>query len=182
MTKSKALYVVSIVLLLSLTLGGVLQAQSNRSVFGWVIADRATVQSGGLTVTGDSVLAATTIDVVTVTDDANLNDSIIADYEVVSPQPVLTLVMNGWITPTGTFQPIRSAAAVNISGARIAPGIANGQLLRLFNIGAQTVVITETLTSGVGLISAGNRTVGPGDTLTLVYSGTTWIQTGNSDN
>lgn len=119
---------------------------------------------------------------VTVGDDLTTNDLITTDYEVVSPQPVLTLVMNGWITPTGTFQPVRSAAAVNISGARIAPGVANGQLLRLFNIGAQTVVITETLTSGVGLISAGNRTVGPGDTLTLVYSGTTWIQTGNSDN
>lgn len=93
------------------------------------------------------------------------------------PQADLTLTMNGYITPTGTFQPVRSAGAVSISGANIADGD-QGDLLILFNAGGQTITITET----TGLVSAGNIALGALDAATLVFSGTTWIQAGASNN
>lgn len=125
-----------------------------------------TVTSGltadDLTVTNDVV----------VTDDATVGSDLTLD-----PQTDLTLTMNGYITPTGTLQVVRSAGAVSISGANIADGD-QGDLLILYNAGAQTITITET----TGLISAGNIALGTLDSATLVYSGTTWIQIGASNN
>lgn len=149
-----------------------------------------------------SVTAGLTADDVTTTDDVVVGDdlTVVGDAAVTgdtaltgnlavtaditagagtafTPQGALTLTMNGYITPTGVFQPVQSAGAVSISGANIAPG-ADGDLLILFNGGGQTITITET----TGLISAGNITLGALDSATLVYSDTTWIQIGASNN
>lgn len=166
MTKSKALYVVSIALLLTLTLGGVLQAQGSRSVFSWVISDRLTVAN-----------SATVGDDLTVADNMAANDTIIADFETTTPQTSLLLTMNGWITPTGSIQPIRAAGAVSINSTRIAPGF-TGQKLTLVNYGANTVTITETAPH----LMAGNFAIGTGDNITMIYSGTAWIETARVNN
>lgn len=94
-----------------------------------------------------------------------------------APQTPLTLVMNGDLTPTGSFQPITAAGAVSISGADIAAGN-HGDLLVLLNIGANTITLTET----TGLVSAGNIALATLDSATLVYSGTSWYQIGASNN
>jgi hypothetical protein len=93
------------------------------------------------------------------------------------PTTPLSLTMNGWLTPTGTFQPIESAGAVSISGADIADG-EEGQLLFLVNVGAQTITISET----TGLISAGNIALGAGDSATLLWRTDTWHQVAASNN
>lgn len=127
-----------------------------------------------------TVLSATsaTVEDLTVADDLTIagNTALSSDLTL-DPQTDLTLTMNGWITPTGTFQVVRSAGAVSISGANIADG-SHGDLLILYNAGAQTITITET----TGLVSAGNIALGTLDSATLVYSGTTWIQIGASNN
>ncbi len=119
-----------------------------------------------------SVTSGLTTDDIAVSDDATVGSDL-----TLEPQANLTLTMNGWITPTGTFQTVRSAGAVSISGANIADGD-QGDLLILYNAGAQTITISET----TGLISAGNIALGTLDSVTLVYSGTTWIQIGASNN
>ena len=74
-----------------------------------------------------------------VTDDATVNDLFVADWTRIVPQNVITLTMNGWLTPTGTLQPIAAAGAVSIDGgANIADSTA-GDLLILVNVGAQTI-------------------------------------------
>jgi hypothetical protein len=167
MNKRKALYAVSVALLLTLTLGGILQAQGNRSLFSWVIADRLTVANNA-EVGGDA----------SVSDDLSVSDDMsVGGFEVVIPQTSLLLTMNGWLTPTGTIQPIRAAGAVSINSTRIAPG-SSGQRLTLINYGANTVTITETAPH----LMAGNFAIGAGDTLTMVYSGTAWVEVARVNN
>jgi hypothetical protein len=155
-------WVIATTLIASLLLGTGVMAQSfPRTPVGWLLAQRLTVNTTS-TLTGNVA--------------ANSNLAVADDFTV-SPQPILTLTMNGWLTPTGSFQPIRSAGAVGVSGGRIAPG-AQGQFLYLYNMGAQTITISET----TGLVSAGNIALGALDAATLVYSGTTWIQLAGSNN
>lgn len=94
-----------------------------------------------------------------------------------TPQTALTLVMNGDLTPTGTFQPVTAAGAVSVSGADIAAGT-EGDLLVLLNIGSNTITLSET----TGLVSAGDIALGTLDSATLVYRGTSWYQIGASNN
>lgn len=126
-----------------------------------------------LTATDDAVVS----DDLTVADNIAGNDLIVADFESVTPQTSLLLVMNGWITPTGTIQPIRAAGAVSINSTSIAPGF-SGQELILVNYGANAVTITETAPN----LMAGNIAIGTGDNITLVYSGTAWIELARVNN
>lgn len=132
-----------------------------------------------LTVTLTSIFTGnvTMGDDLTVADNMAANDTIIADFETTTPQTSLLLTMNGWITPTGSIQPIRSAGAVSINSTRIAPGF-TGQKLTLINFGANTVTITETAPH----LMSGNAALGVGDNITLVYSGTAWIETAKVNN
>jgi len=98
-------------------------------------------------------------------------------FLTVEPQTALTLGNGDELVPTGTFQPITSAGAVGISGGDIAAGD-DGDLLILLNVGSNTITITET----TGLVSAGNITLGAGDSATLVYRGSSWYQIGASNN
>lgn len=113
----------------------------------------------------------------TVGDNVAANDTIIADFETTTPQTSLLLVMNGWITPTGSVQPIRAAGAISINSTRIAPGF-TGQKLMLVNYGANTITITETAPN----LMSGNAAIGQGDNITLVYSGTAWIELAKVNN
>lgn len=168
----------ALVAILILTLTAPVWAQvpvtNMRNVAIQVLRVTAGLTTDDLTTTDDVVVG----DALTVVGNTAVsgNAALSGDLTLV-PDSDLTLTMNGWITPTGTFQPVRSAGAVSISGANIADGV-TGDLLILYNAGGQTITITET----TGLISAGNIALGTLDSATLVYSGTTWIQIGASNN
>lgn len=116
----------------------------------------------------------------TVGDDLVLTGSVAdltvdGDFEVTA-QSVLTLTMNGWLTPTGSLQPIASAGAVSINGGtRIGHSV---DYVQLVNIGAQTITISET----TGLVSAGNVALAAGDTMTIMWANGGWYQVGASNN
>lgn len=94
------------------------------------------------------------------------------------PRTAITVTMNGWLTPTGTYQRIRNeSGAVSTSGAKIAVKQA-GTILTLVNVGANTITFTETGT----LVSAGNIALGANDSATLISDGTNWTQIGASNN
>lgn len=94
------------------------------------------------------------------------------------PRTAITVTMNGWLTPTGTYQRIQnSSGAVATSGAKIAVMPA-GTILTLINVSANTLTFTETGT----LISAGNIALGQNDAATLMSDGTSWYQVGGSNN
>lgn len=167
-----------VALVVMLIAAGVLQAQSNRSVVGWLIADRATVQGGGLTVTGATTLADTTV-----TGTAALTGNLtqadgnvtVADDLNVAAQTAISVTMNAIITPTGTYQPLESAGTVNT--ASVAAGTA-GDLLVLVNTVNTSIVLTDTGTLKLG----GNRTLGQYDTLTLWSDGTNWVELSFTNN
>lgn len=94
------------------------------------------------------------------------------------PRTAITVTMNGFLTPTGTYQRIQNdTGAVATSGANIAVKQA-GTILVLVNVGANTITFTETGT----LISAGNIALAAQDSATLISDGTNWTQIGASNN
>lgn len=93
------------------------------------------------------------------------------------PRTAITVTMNGWLTPTGTYQRIRNTTgAVATSGAKIAIK-PEGTILKLFNVGANSITFTET-----SITSAGNIVLGAGDVAELMSDGTAWTQTSGSNN
>ena len=80
------------------------------------------------------------------------------------------------LVPLGTYQPLDAAGTV---GAIVTTtGMTAGDLLILANIGTQTITISDT---GVMALSS-NAALGPADSVTLVYSGTGWIEIGEGAN
>lgn len=94
------------------------------------------------------------------------------------PRTAITVTMDGWLTPTGTYARIQNASgAVATSGAKIAVKPA-GTILFLVNVGANTITFTETGT----LTSAGNIVLGQNDSATLISDGSAYYQIGASNN
>lgn len=94
------------------------------------------------------------------------------------PRTAITVTMNGWLTPTGTYQRIRnSTGAVATSGAKIAVKPA-GTILILVNSGSNSITFTETGT----LVSAGNIVLGANDSVQLISDGTNYTAIGASNN
>lgn len=147
-------------------------AQSGRALFNWVIADRVLVQSGGLTVTGSSALADTTV-----TGTESVSGALTAATLFnLTAQPVITMTADSTLTPTGSLTQIASAGAIGTAGGtKIAHTTDH---LILVNIGAQTITFTET----TGLNSAGNIVLGAKDTATLDWASGAWYQTAGSNN
>lgn len=93
------------------------------------------------------------------------------------PRTTITVTMNGWLTPTGTYQRIRNTSgAVATSGAKIAV-MPPGTILKLVNVGANSITFTET-----SITSAGNIVLGAGDVAELISDGAAWWQTSGSNN
>ena len=147
MTKHRTLLVVTLALLLVFVAAQVIGAQS-RATLGWVVADRVTVKTGGIVTAGD------------ITAQADMT---------LSPGTTIAVTMNGYITPTSSYQPLSSAGTVNT--VNIAAGEA-GDFLILENTSATSIVFTDTGVLKLG----GTRTLGQYDTLTLVSDGTNWIE------
>lgn len=146
-------------------------AQSGRALFNWIIADKVLVQSGGLTVTGTSALADTTV---TGTESVSGNATFGGNL-ILTPATSITVTMNATITPLGAYQPLTSAGTVNTSS--ITAGTA-GAVLTLVNSSATSIVFTDTGT----LKLTANITLGQYDTLTLVSDGTNWVQRSTANN
>lgn len=104
-------------------------------------------------------------------------DLFVDGFVTTNPSTAISLTMNGWVSPTGTLQPLTSAGAVATSGARIAVQPA-GSTLILLNLGGSTITFTETGT----LVSAGNIALGANDSATLISNGTNWYQIAASNN
>jgi len=85
----------------------------------------------------------------------------------IPPETVITVTMDSIITPTGTFQQLGAAGAVNTSS--IAAGTA-GDILVLIGPASNSVTITDTGTLKLG----GSRALSANDTLLLIADGTNW--------
>lgn len=152
-----------------LTVQGHSTQTSNPNVF--VVENSAGVDQFTVSNTGD----ATVTDDLIVTDDASANDLTVADFVNITAQTAITLENGSVLTPTGSIQPVQSAAAAGVSGADI---VHVTDYLVLVNVGAQTITFTET----TGLISAGNVALGAGDVSTLIWVDDGWYEQNRSNN
>lgn len=178
--------VIAVVLVLSLFVG--VNAQAVATNFTWVVTklltvtDTATftsgvnvagamVSAGGLNVTsgGLNVTGGTSSTTLSVSSDAALG----ADLAI-APRTAISVTDGGIITATGTLQMLESAGNVT---ATLAAG-SSGQLLTLINTANTTILIQDT----TGQIFSGNVSLAQWDTASFVFYGTSWIQTGESDN
>jgi hypothetical protein len=186
MRKSMTPVIVAVVLILAFAVG--VNAQAVATNFTWVVTklltvtDTATftsgvnvagamvaaggvnVTSGGLNVTGGT--SSTTLSV--------SSDTALGADLAITWQEVISVTDGGIITPTGTLQRLESAGNVT---ATLASGQA-GQLLTLMNSANTTILIQDTS----GQIFSGDVSLGQWDIAEFVWYGTSWIQTGESNN
>lgn len=132
-----------------------------------------------LTATDDVVAG----DDLTVGDDAAVTgDATISGYTIFGQATVFELVAGGAITPTSTYMPITSTAAVTTSTTTaIVSGTIEGTLLVLCNENASAAIIID---DGANTALGGNKTLtgGQSDCLTLMWDGTDWCAIGYNDN
>ena len=107
-----------------------------------------------------------------VTGDASIGD----DLEI-GAQTAISVTTGGYITPTGTYQPLKCDVTAPVSLTNIAVGTA-GDVLYLTNECTQTICITDTGTTKLG----GNRVLGQYDSLLLWCDGTNWLEVSYVDN
>ena len=90
---------------------------------------------------------------------------------------VVLTATDATLTPIGTYQPISSSAAIGTASIASKPA---GTLLRIVNIGSQTITFTDTGT----LRLSSDIALGQYDSLLLMSAGTGqgWIQMGTSNN
>jgi hypothetical protein len=105
----------------------------------------------------------------------------VADWVNLSARTGLVLASGDTITPTGTYQPISSATSVGITGTvAIANGAEAGDLLILRNTNASDTISIDGTGSNVECKT--DKTLGAGDTLTLIWGGSDWYCLSLSDN
>lgn len=92
-----------------------------------------------------------------------------------NPGTTQVLTFDSTLTPVASNQPISAAGAIGTSSIITKPA---GTILRIVNVGSQTITFTDTGT----LLLAGNAALGQYDTLMLLSDGTNWLQMGKSDN
>jgi hypothetical protein len=86
------------------------------------------------------------------------------------------IVVTGWITPTGSFQPISAAAWVTPT-LNVSAG-ASGDMLMLVNTGTPSICLVDT---GSVVLSA-DWTAGQYDTLLLYHDGSRWLELARANN
>lgn len=146
-------------------------AQSGRALFNWIIADRVLVQDGGLTVTGSSALADTSV-----TGTGSVSGiATFGTFVVMTPATVITMTNGATLTPLGSYQPLASAGTVGFGAITSKPA---GTVLTLVNTVNQTITITD----GTTIVLSGNIALGQYDSLLLISDGTRWIMRSTSNN
>lgn len=187
MMKNKSVLALVVTLCIFLSGYAVMEAQTIRQNFEWVIAKRITVtlngitvQRGGVTVTDggitveDDDVTVTSGDITVTDGDVTVvdGDLTLSDNLFLTAQPVITVTT--FFTPTGRYQPVTATAA---RGVTMTVG-AEGMVVTITNVGTNTITITDT----APLIMAGNLALGQYDNLTLRSDGTRWIEMGRSNN
>lgn len=105
------------------------------------------------------------------TDDLTVgDDAVIAGYLRVGASTKFSVTSGGTITPTGTYMPLESGAAVG--SGDIITGTAGDRLV-LINTCANTITISDT----GSLKLMGDRALGQYDVLELWSDGTYWLET-----
>ena len=170
--KNKSLLALLFTLALFLSGYAVMEAQTIKQNFEWIVAKRITVTLNGITVQRGGVTVA---DGVTAADITASDDLTTLDLYLTQTS-VQTITVGGTITPTGSYHQITASAArgtSSVSGVSTA-----GRVLTLVNIGSNTITLTDTGT----LKLAGNAALGQYDSITLLSDGTNWIQVSKADN
>lgn len=109
-------------------------------------------------------------------------DTTVADDLRIAAQTAFSLVADLPITPTGTYLPLTSAAAVTCSTTLcVVSGTVAGELLILENQNASDAIIIDGTGANVECGSS-DITLGATDNLTLLWNGTDWLCISNRDN
>lgn len=138
---------------------------------------------GDLTVTGGTT-AGSDITFANGTTLGEATDTVLdfSEFLAATEQDVFALSAAGHITPTGTYQPITSTAAISANVVTaIMSGTVAGQLLVITNENAaDAIVIPDNANTKLG----GDKTLtgGEGDAIFLWWDGLDWICVGYNDN
>lgn len=134
-----------------------------KSLTGWLIAQRLTVNTIS-TLTGD----------VTMGDDLIVTDNVNVDGLMLTPATLISLTNGATLTPASSFQPIGAPGTVYIT-LGVCP---SGLVTTLENAIAQTINFTDTGTSKL----TANFAMGQYDTLTLIGDGTNCFEIARANN
>lgn len=144
-----------------------------KQVFGWIIAERLTVQQGGVDIEGGGLTVAGDITQssgnVTAAGDVTITDNLI-----ISAQTTISVTNGYTLTTTGGFHPLESAGTVTM--ALTVPSV--GSIVILENTTDTTINIADS--TGVSLASA--AALGQYDTLTLISDGRSLVELSRSNN
>ena len=174
MRKATTPVILAVVLILAFAVG--VNAQAVATNFTWVVTKLLTVTdvatfTSSVSVAGASNLAGNTS--VGGTLSVTGNTALATGLNIV-PQTAISVTNGGIITPTGAVQLLTAAGNVT---ATLATGQA-GQMLTVINTANVTMLIQDT----TGQIFSGDASLGQWDTADFVWYGTSWIQTGESNN
>jgi len=106
----------------------------------------------------------------------------LSEFLAFTAQTAISITEGATITPTGTYQPLTSAAAVTTStSCAVYSGTVKGQILVLTNENASDAIIID---DGANTALGGNKTLtgGQGDALYLMWDETDWFCIGYNDN
>ena len=143
--------------------GGILNVQSGATFAPTLSGDITFVNGGTLGEAVDTVLD-------------------LSEFLAFTGQTAVSITEGAIITPTGTYQPLTSAAAVTTStSCAVYSGTVKGQLLVLTNENASDAIIID---DGANTNIGGNKTLtgGEGDALYLMWDETDWFCIGYNDN
>jgi hypothetical protein len=160
-----------------IVLAGVLMAfapiDQAKQVFGWIIAERLTVQQGGAVIEGNGLTVTGNVAQTSgnITTDGNVT---IADNLIVSAQTSITVTDGYTLTTTGGFHPLTSAGTVTMT--LTVPTI--GSVIVLENTTNTAINIAD----GSGVSMAGAVALGQYDTITYISDGRTLVELSRSNN
>ena len=131
-----------------------------------------------LTVTGDATVGGTfeATGATTLTGAVGLSAGLtVATIGNFTAATAISCTNGGYITATGTYQPLTSAGNVGLSSVAIGTA---GDLLVLINSANTTITISDTSTT----MLTGDIALGQYDSLTLWCDGTNWLQISTANN
>lgn len=81
------------------------------------------------------------------------------------------------LAPSGGLLRVSADAPITLSGVQaiLWPNAVVGQLLTIINVGTQNVILSKGTTEKLAL-GAATRTLGAGGSISLIYTGTVWIE------
>lgn len=154
---------VSALIAILLTSGVVFAQNFPKSLTGWLIAQRLTVNTIS-TLTGD----------VTMGDDLIVTDNATVDGLVLTPATLISLTNGATLTPSSSFHVIGSPGTVYVT-LGVCPA---GLVTTLENAINATINLTDTGTSKL----TANFAMGQYDTLTLIGDGTNCYEVARANN